>query len=87
MKFKNLQQLCFTVHAADIIIGLSEEKHIIYKVTPQVGKIEELSRSLEKENMPFTCVTSLHIYSPYLPHTIQTGSPGSGKRCSLLLLT
>ena len=31
--------------------------------------------------------TSLHIYSPNLPHTTQIGSPGTGKRCSLLLFT
>lgn len=31
--------------------------------------------------------TSSHIYSPYLPHTTQTGSPGTGYLCSYWLLT
>lgn len=32
-------------------------------------------------------LTSLHMYSPYFPHTTHTGSPGAGYLCSLCDLT
>jgi len=80
-----LQKLSFAFHAANIIVGLSAQKHNVQKVSGQ-GESRVGERKFEKENMQLTYLTSLHIYSPYLPHTTQTGSPGSGKRCSLLFL-